>query len=90
MVIMARIPALFLHQNHMKFPILCKELGFEEIPGINTWGLDGSSVSAEGGREQAGQKRLLQGGGWDDCTSSRPRQRSQLRARDKLSQGQIP
>lgn len=47
------IPAPFLHWNHMKFQILCKDLGFEEIPGTNTWALDGSSVSAVGG----GQKR---------------------------------
>lgn len=37
----------------MKFQALCKDLGFEEIPGTNTWAPDGSSVSAVGG----GQKR---------------------------------
>lgn len=37
----------------MKFQALCKDLGFEEIPGTNTWAPEGSSVSAVGG----GQKR---------------------------------
>lgn len=33
----------------MKFQILWKDLGFEEIPGTDTWVLGGSSVSAVGG-----------------------------------------
>lgn len=45
----------------MKFQILCEDLGFEDMPGNNTWKLDGQSVSAAGGREREGREGCGEG-----------------------------
>ena len=54
----------------MKFQILCEDLGFEDMPGNNTWKLDGRSVSAAGRRSEKAEKAAVRE--WNECAVPAP------------------
>lgn len=53
-VLMAEDSCPFPGLVSVKFQIVCKDLGFEEVPGNNAWGLDEGRVSTAGGGSKEG------------------------------------
>lgn len=75
-VVMAGDSCPFPGLVSVKFQILCKDLGFEEVPGNNTWELDGGRVSTAGGGSTEGGS----GEGMENYISTYSIRQPQMRA----------